>query len=104
MCFVNMAIRTPANNMEICVQILVKLRIFIFQSSNNLQMINTFKYHVFAPMGRFQKQQLLDGRTVENKGKLILTDDQSESQIFISNIYIHIGINGKIEEKGTTPT
>ena len=56
--------------------------------------INTFKYHVFAPMGRFQleliylyfppsfhqtvvvsgqKEQLFDGNTVENKGKLILT-------------------------------
>ena len=33
--------------------------------------INTFKYHVFALMGRFQL--LLDGRTVENKGKLILS-------------------------------
>ena len=33
---------------------------------------NTFKYHVFAPMGRFQ----LDGTTVENKGKLILMEDE----------------------------
>ena len=56
-------------------------------------MINTFKNHVFAPMGRFQLELrsfenvvitmkglqdrnnlLLDGRTVENKGKLILTE------------------------------
>ena len=29
--------------------------------------MDTKKYHVFAPMG------LLDGTTVENKGKLILT-------------------------------
>ena len=74
--------------------------------------INTFKYHVLTPMGRFQLEliylyfppsfhltvvtstptrpvenvvittkglqdrnnQLLDGRTVENKGKLILTE------------------------------
>ena len=45
--------------------------------------INTFKYHVFAPMGIFQLELiylyfppsflLLDGRTVENKGKLTLT-------------------------------
>ena len=54
---------------------------------------NTFKYHVFAPMGRFQLELfylyfppsfhltglqdrnnlLLDGRTVENNVKLILT-------------------------------
>ena len=48
--------------------------------------ICTFKYHVFAPMGRFQFEliylyflpsfhltdgKMLDGRTVENKGKLI---------------------------------
>ena len=46
---------------------------------------NTFKYHVFAPMGRFKLELiylyfnilyyiiiLLDGRTVENNGKLIL--------------------------------
>ena len=56
----------------------------------------TFKYHVFAPMGRFQLDgkistrpvdnvvlttkglqdrniHILDGTTVENKGKLILT-------------------------------
>ena len=36
-------------------------------------MFNIFKYHVFAPMDTGQKQQLLDGKTVENKGKLILT-------------------------------
>ena len=30
----------------------------------------SFKYHVFAPMGN----KLFDGRTVENKGKLILTE------------------------------
>ena len=36
--------------------------------------INTFKYHVFAPMGRFQLELIyLYGRTVENKGKLIVT-------------------------------
>ena len=44
---------------------------------------NTKKYHVFAPMGRFQLELIylyfppssyliLDGTTVENKGKLIL--------------------------------
>jgi hypothetical protein len=98
--------------------------LIMLESSRYLYMvINTFKYHVFAPMGRFQleliylhsppsfyptvvvsvlysfryynnifnrpygcwkcfynnerptgqKQQLLDRRTVENKGKLILT-------------------------------
>ena len=57
--------------------------------------MNTFKYHVFAPMERFQleliylyfppsfrqivvvstgQKQLFDGNTVENKGKLILND------------------------------
>ena len=40
--------------------------------------INTFKYHVFAPMGRFQLESIYlylftAGTTVENKGKLILT-------------------------------
>ena len=50
--------------------------------------INTFKYHVFAPMGGFQLEliylyfppsfhlpvrYLLDGKTVEKKGELILT-------------------------------
>ena len=43
--------------------------------------INTFKYHVFAPMGRFQLESIYLyfppssqlGTTVENKGKLILT-------------------------------
>ena len=43
---------------------------------HNLQQgINTFKYHVFAPMGRFQLESIylyLAGTTVENKGKLIL--------------------------------
>ena len=42
--------------------------------------INTFKYHVFAPMGRFQLELIYlyfppsfhHGRTVENVGKLIL--------------------------------
>ena len=46
--------------------------------------INTKKYHVFAPMRRFQLELIylyfppsshlvyLDGTTVENKGKLIL--------------------------------
>ena len=45
--------------------------------------MNTIKYHVFAPMGRFQLELfylyfspsshlILDGMTVENKGKLIL--------------------------------
>ena len=39
---------------------------------------NTFKYHVFAPMGRFQLELIylylfIDGTTVENKGKLIPT-------------------------------
>ena len=48
----------------------------------NITFINIFKYHVFAPMGIFQLKliylyfplsfHLLDGRTVENKGKLIL--------------------------------
>ena len=66
--------------------------------------IDTFKYHVFAPMKGFQleliylyfppsfhltvvvsvrtgqKQQLLDGKTVENKGKLILTEIFSSVQ------------------------
>ena len=40
-------------------------------------LINTKKYHVFAPMGRFQLElikqdrniNILDGTTVENKGK-----------------------------------
>ena len=42
--------------------------------------MNIFKYHVFAPKGRFQLELfflyffLLDGRTVENKGKLILNE------------------------------
>ena len=47
--------------------------------------INTKKYHVFAPMGRFQLELIylyfppsshlvLDGTTVENKGKLIHMD------------------------------
>ena len=46
--------------------------------------INTFKYPVFAPMGRFQLEliylyfppsfHLTDGSTVENKRKLILTE------------------------------
>ena len=66
----------------------------IFQSVK----ISTYKYHVFAPMGRIQleliylyfprplhqtvvvsgqKQQLFDGETVvENKGKLILSHNQ----------------------------
>ena len=48
----------------------------------NNQKINTFKYHVFAPMGRFQLElftfilhrrpiniNILDGTTMENKGK-----------------------------------
>ena len=38
-------------------------------------MYNTFKYHVFAPMGRFQLESIylyLPGTTVENKGKLII--------------------------------
>ena len=37
--------------------------------------LNAFKYDVFAPMGRFQLEFLLlfDGKTVENKGKLIPT-------------------------------
>ena len=37
--------------------------------------INTKKYHVFAPMGRFQLESIylyFPGTTVENKGKLIL--------------------------------
>ena len=40
--------------------------------------INTFKYHVFAPMGRFQLESIYlyfpPGTTVENKGKLILNE------------------------------
>ena len=35
--------------------------------------INTFKYHVFAPMGRFQLELIflyLDGTTMENEGKI----------------------------------
>ena len=35
--------------------------------------LDTFKYHVFAPMGKFQLELIyLYGTTVENKGKLIL--------------------------------
>ena len=62
--------------------------------------INTFKYHVFAPMGRFQleliylyftplfrRQQLLDGTTVENKGKLILT---VKSMLILAILYHHL--------------
>ena len=33
--------------------------------------INTKKYHVFAPMGRFQLESIYLYTTVENKGKLI---------------------------------
>ena len=74
--------------------------------------INTFKYHVFTPMGRWsfvvittfstglvgvevtsvswlgqltvlqdRNNLLLDGRTVENKGKLILTTIKSDPNI-----------------------
>ena len=46
----------------------------------NTIVLNTKKYHVFAPMGRFQLESiylyfiyLIAGTTVENKGKLILT-------------------------------
>ena len=53
---------------------------------NSFYNINTFKYHVFEPMGRFQLELVylyfppsfhltvvsVDGTTVENKGKLIL--------------------------------
>ena len=58
---------------------------------NKSMVFNTFKYHVFAPMGRFQLEliylyfpppshllyviicmYIIDGTTVENKGKLIL--------------------------------
>ena len=35
-----------------------------------IYVVNTKKYHVFAPMGRFQLESA--GTTVENKGKLIL--------------------------------
>ena len=52
---------------------------------NIIKFINTFKYHVFAPMERFQLEliylyfppslhQIFDGETVENKGKLILNN------------------------------
>ena len=44
-----------------------------------LNIFNTKKYHVFAPMGRFQLESIYlyfppsSGTTVENKGKLILS-------------------------------
>ena len=50
--------------------------------ANKYIYFNTKKYHVFAPMGRFQLESIylyfppsseLAGTTVENKGKLILT-------------------------------
>ena len=74
------------------------------QKSFTLVTINTKKYHVFAPMGRFQLESIylyfppssqlvnnvviatkglqdrniniLAGTTVENKGKLILSNNQ----------------------------
>ena len=66
----------------------------LYRSPNKVRVTNTFKYNVFVSMGRFQleliylyfppsfhqtvvvsgqKEQLFDGNTVENKGKLILT-------------------------------
>ena len=57
-----------------------------------MKFINTFKYHVFAPMGRFQLEliylyfpevtstptrpvdNVVNERSTENKGKLILTE------------------------------
>ena len=43
---------------------------------HSVKSISTKKYHVFAPMGRFQLDRninILDGTTMENKGKLILS-------------------------------
>jgi hypothetical protein len=70
------------------------VRNFVFATTEGISLyantgkFNTFKYHVFAPMGRFQLEsiylyfppssQLLKnttaGTTVENKGKLILRE------------------------------
>ena len=60
-------------------------------------MINTFKYHVFAPMGRFQLELIYpyfplfyyDGKTVENKGKFVdkLTIAAEQSSEPSVNIY-----------------
>ena len=58
--------------------------ILVGQSLLTGWLINTKKYHVFAPMERFQLEliylyfppssiHILDGTTVENKGKLILS-------------------------------
>ena len=55
-------------------------------------MINTNKYHVFAPMGRLQLKSIYlyfpAGTTVENKGKLILTKYYSDYHctIIVNNV------------------
>ena len=48
---------------------------------------NTKKYHVFSPMGRFQLESIylyFPPMTVENKGKLILT------QVFVNQKMINV--------------
>ena len=47
--------------------------IFVF---NKQLVINTFKYHVFAPMGRFQLESIYERPTGQKntKGKLILSN------------------------------
>ena len=79
---------TPVNNQKGNYGIKIQSSHWCLKHNFNIYRFDTFKYHVFVPMGRFQleliylyflpsfcQKQLFDGKTVENKGKLILSID-----------------------------
>jgi hypothetical protein len=61
----------------------------------NSYIFNTFKYHVFALMGRFQLESIYlyfpAGTTVDNKGKLIHTYLPSSLGPVLSALVFSVG-------------